>query len=92
MYKILPYTYTQAKRLGVQVFPTTDGKHKLEVYDKRGVFICFVGAAGYLDYPSYLAKFGKELANKRRLLYKIRHKKDRKVVGSVGWYADQLLW
>jgi hypothetical protein len=92
MYKILPYTYTQAKKLGVQVFPASDGKHKLEIYDKRGLYICSVGAAGYMDFPNYLQKFGKQLANKRRALYRIRHAKDRLVIASPGWYADKLLW
>lgn len=29
---------------------------------------------------------------KRRILYKKRHEKDRHVVGSAGWFADQILW
>ena len=92
MYKIFPYTYAKAKKLGVSVFPAGDRKHKLELYDDRGLFICYVGALGYKDYPTYLQNFGKEVANQHRMRYKIRHAKDRKVVGSKGWYADQLLW
>jgi len=51
-----------------------------------------VGAVGYSDYPHYLIEKGKEYADTRRRLYKIRHEKDRKVRGSDGWYADKLLW
>ena len=31
-------------------------------------------------------------ANKRRELYKNRHKSDRKVQNSAGFYADRILW
>jgi len=34
----------------------------------------------------------KGTANRRRAAYKVRHNKDRKVRGSRGFYADQLLW
>jgi hypothetical protein len=39
-----------------------------------------------------LEYFGKKIADERRRLYKIRHKKDRSVKGSAGYYADKLLW
>jgi len=35
---------------------------------------------------------GKEYADERRRLYKMRHEKDRNKVGSPGFYADKLLW
>ena len=91
-YNITAYTKKQAKRLGVQVFPSDNPKKKIEVYDKHGVFITYAGGAGYKDYPTYLAENGLEYANKRRALYKIRHEKNRHKVGSAGYYADQLLW
>ena len=34
----------------------------------------------------------KGTADKRRALYKNRHDKDRKKIGSNGYYADKLLW
>jgi len=37
-------------------------------------------------------QYGKKIADERKRLYKIRHKKDRLVKGSPGYYADQLLW
>jgi hypothetical protein len=92
MYHILPYTYKQAERLGVQVFPSDNSKYKLEVYDKNGLFVIYCGGYGYKDYPTYIKEKGMEYANKRRALYKIRHQRNRTKVGSRGYYADQLLW
>jgi len=92
LYHIADYTKKQAKRLGVQVFPSDNPKKKLEVYDKNGLFITYAGGKGYKDYPTYIAENGLECANKRRALYKQRHEKDRHKVGSAGYYADQLLW
>jgi len=92
LYHITDYTKQQAKRLGVQVFPSDNPKKKIEVYDKNGLFITYAGGAGYKDFPTYTAENGKEYADKRRALYKQRHEKDRHKVGSAGYYADQLLW
>jgi hypothetical protein len=96
VYKIKKYTLEKAKRLGVSVKPSkVDGK-KIDVY-KNGKRIASVGGLGYNDYPTYLelekmGKVPKGYAEKRRKQYKIRHKKDRTIRGSNGWYADQLLW
>jgi hypothetical protein len=45
-----------------------------------------------MDYPTYILYCGKEFANERKKLYKIRHKKDRNIKGSRGYYADKILW
>lgn len=90
-YKILPYTLKQAKLIGVEVKPSAKKDKKVDVY-KNNKLIASVGAKGYLDYPSYLQQDGKKVADERRRLYKLRHEKDRKVVGSNSWFADQLLW
>lgn len=96
MYKITKYTLDQAKKLGVVVRPSkVDGK-KIDVF-KSGKRIASIGGEGYNDYPSYMAlekagKVSKGYAERRRKLYKIRHKKDRVKIGSNGWYADKLLW
>jgi hypothetical protein len=37
-------------------------------------------------------KVPKGTAKERRKLYKVRHKKDRNVKNSNGYYADKLLW
>jgi hypothetical protein len=92
MYKILPYTAAQARRLNVRIRPSSKKGKKLDVYDKEGNFITSVGAKGYLDYPTYRKLFGKTVADQRRRLYKIRHQSDRSVKRSPGWYADKLLW
>ena len=92
MYKILPYTLSQAKRLNVKVRPSSKADKKLDIYDRKGNFVTSVGARGYLDYPTYKKLFGKKVADQRRKLYKARHEKDRKVKGSPGYFADKLLW
>jgi hypothetical protein len=90
-YKILPYTFKQAKLLGVDVKPSTKKGKKIDVY-KDNKLVASVGAKSYKDYPTYLKEDGKQVADERRRLYKVRHEKDRKIVGSNGYYADQLLW
>ena len=92
MYKILPYTKAQAKKLNVQVLPSIRQGKKLDVYDRKGNYLTSVGAKGYLDYPTYVKLFGKAVADKRRRLYKARHEKDRNVKGTPGYFADKLLW
>jgi hypothetical protein len=92
MYRILPYTQAQARRLNVIVRPSTRQNKKLDVYDRNGYYLTSVGAKGYLDYPNYRKLFGKQVADQRRRLYKQRHQADRKVKGSPGYFADQLLW
>ena len=92
MYKILPYTAAQARRLNVKIRPSSRQGKKIDVYDRKGNYITSVGARGYLDYPTYRKLFGKAVADQRRRLYKIRHQADRSVRRSPGWYADKLLW
>ena len=51
----------------------------------------------YNDYPTWMelekkGKVEKGTANKRRRLYKIRHKKDKDRKGTPGYFADKLLW
>lgn len=47
---------------------------------------------GYMDYDLWLKAEGKEFADERRRLYKIRHEKDRHRKGTAGYYADKILW
>jgi hypothetical protein len=91
-YDIKPYSYQQAKKLGVKIEPSKNPKKKIDVYDMNNQYITSVGAKGYSDYPTYMIEEGKEYAENRRRLYKIRHKKDKDVIGSAGYYADKLLW
>ena len=95
-YRITDYTKQRAKALGVEVKPSRTKGKKIDVF-KNGKKVASVGALGYADYPTYMrlektGKVDKGVANIRRKSYKARHQKDRKVKGSAGYYADQLLW
>lgn len=95
-YVISRYTRNKAKQLGVQVKPSTRKGKKIDVF-KNGKKVASIGAAGMNDYPTYMrkekqGKVEKGTAERRRKLYKIRHKKDRNVRGTPGYYADKLLW
>jgi len=92
MYQILPYSFKRAKDLGVKIIPSKHKNKKIDVLDWYGNYICSIGSIGYLDFPSYNFLYGSEYANNKRRLYKKRHDKDRKVEGSAGYYADQILW
>jgi len=91
-YEITSYTKQKAKDLNVNVKPSSKKGKKLDVFDKAGKKIASIGAAGMMDYPSYIKEKGLEYAQERRRLYKIRHKKDINVVGSPGFYSGRLLW
>ena len=95
-YRITDYTKQRAKTLGVEVKPSRTKGKKIDVF-KNGKKVASVGALGYADYPTYMrlekaGKVDKGVANIRRKSYKARHQKDRRVKGSAGYYADQLLW
>jgi hypothetical protein len=90
-YRITTYTKNKAKQLGVVVKTSTNPKKKIDVY-KDNKKIASVGAVGYKDYPTYIKENGLEYANERRRLYRIRHKTDKNIVGSNGYYANELLW
>ncbi len=91
MYRIKQYTKNRALKIGVEVRPSKTKGKKIDVF-KRGKKIASIGATGYGDYPTFLEKKGKEFADKRRILYKARHEKNRRVKWSNGWLADNLLW
>jgi hypothetical protein len=90
MYKIREYTKQRAKDLGVEIYPSEYKNKKIDVY-KNGEFLCSIGDIRYLDYATYL-EYGKDIADKHRKNYLIRHAKDIKKVGSKGYYAAKLLW
>ena len=90
-YEIKPMQRANAKKLGVTIKPSTNKKKKIDVFkdDKK---IASIGGSGYSDYATYIQDKGKEYADKRRRLFKIRHEKTRKKVGSNSYYADKILW
>lgn len=90
MYKIKRYSYIQAKKLGVQIKPSTRQGKKIDVF-RNGVKIASIGALGYKDYPTYIEQYGKSYADNRRKLYYIRHNDDIKL-GTPGYYAAKILW
>ena len=92
MYDILPYSYKQAKKLGVEIFPSYNPKYKIEIYDKDGLFMFYGGDPNYSDYPHYIQSHGKMYADNRRRLYHIRHGKEIENVGSRGYYTSKILW
>lgn len=89
-YKIQRYSYEQAKKLGVEIKPSTVKGKKIDVY-RRGEKIASIGAVGYKDFPTYLNE-DKKIAEERRKAYKARHQKDRTKVGTPGFFADRILW
>lgn len=91
-YRIKPYSLRQAVKLGVTIKPSTVEGKKIDVFDKEGKKLASIGAIGYGDYPTFWEKKGKEFADEKRRLYKLRHAKDRVVKGSAGYYADRILW
>lgn len=90
-YRITSYTKQQAKKLGVNVKPSKTKGKKIDVFkgDKK---LASIGALGYGDYPTFIRKKGKEYADTRRRMYKMRHEKDRHERGTPGFFADKLLW
>ena len=80
-----------AKKIGVEIKPSTRKNKKLDVF-RGGVKVASVGDLRYNDFLSYKRTKGIEFAKKRQSLYRIRHAKNIKVVGSAGYYANALLW
>jgi hypothetical protein len=89
MYTIKKYSYDQAKRLGLKIEPSTKGNYKIDVYNSDGEYIVSIGDKRYLDFPSYYELHGKEEADRHRLRYHQRHKKDNKIRGLL---ALNILW
>jgi len=96
MYQITKYSFDQAKKIGVVIKPSKLKNKKIDIF-KDGKKIASVGGVKkdgsyYKDFPTYTKTEGKEKADKRRKLYKIRHEKTRKIKGSNSYYADKILW
>ena len=91
VYQIKPYSYEQAKKLNVEIKPSTKKNKKIDVY-KEKKYICSIGDIHYYDYPSYIDNNGIKFANERRKLYKKRHNNDRNIKNSSGYFADKILW
>ena len=88
MYQISEYSYKRAKDLGVDIYPSKRKYKKIDVY-KNGKYITSIGDNRYMDYPSILAKEGRETAEKHRRLYHARHRNND---GLAGKLALAILW
>ena len=88
MYQITEYSYKKAKELNLEIFPSKRKYKKIDVY-KNGKYIASIGDNRYIDYPSILAKEGREIAEKHRKLYHARHRNDNGIAGKLAMY---ILW
>ena len=94
-YTIKQYSRDKARKLGVMIRPSSQKKKKIDVYYNNKK-IASIGHTDYMDYPSYIEKAGKEYADERRRLYRIRHAGE----GDLGnkakfpnaFYAWHILW
>lgn len=90
-YIINPYSYDQARKLGVVIKPSKSKGKKIDVF-KDDIKVASIGQIGYLDFPSYIKTKGKEYAEQRRKLYKLRHAKNLNRVGTPSYYSNKILW
>jgi hypothetical protein len=100
-YIITEYSKQKAKQLNVTIKPSTKKNKKIDVY-KDGQLISSIGSKNYKDYPTYIKEKGKQYADERRRLYKIRHKNDLNSgkggaptasgTSGNGYYANKILW
>ena len=90
MYLIQPYSYKQAKRLGVLIRPSESSNKKIDVF-KHGDKVASIGDVRYADYPQYL-KQDKGLAQERRRVYHARHRASGIKPNTPGWYSLNILW
>jgi len=88
-YKIRKQQYDRAKKLGVEIQPSTRKDKKIDVL--RGDDKISIGATGYKDYFEYLDQ-DEDLADDRRRAFRKRHNCPDKRKGSAGYYACKLLW
>ena len=88
-YVISEYSKRKAKQYGVSIKSSTNKNKKIDVF-KNDTKIATIGDVNYLDYPSYLKTKGKIVADEKRRLYKIRHKKD--LESKNGKWANLILW
>ena len=86
MYVLSEYSKKQAKKLGVEIEPSTRKNKKIDVY-KNGKKIASIGDTRYNDYAT-LIKTDPELAKKKQRLYHLRH--TGKTLGET--LARTILW
>ena len=90
-YKITKYSFDRAREIGLNIEVSKNKLKKIDVY-KDNIFLNSIGDIMYNDYPHYCIIYNKEYADKRKLLYHNRHKKNADVKYSKQWLALNLLW
>ena len=90
-YVITKYSFDKAKLFNLTIKVSKNPLKKLDVY-RDNIFLASIGDIRYNDYPHYCIIYNKEYGDKRKLLYKIRHKKNSDVKYSKQWLALNLLW
>jgi len=88
-YTITNYSKQKAKEYDVIIKPSKKKNKKIDVY-KDNKLIASIGAKGYSDYGKFLESDGKEYADKKRNLYRKRHRND--LNSGNGLWANRLLW
>ena len=90
MYNIKQYSYDQANKLNVEIFPSVNPRKKIDVF-KNGLFLFSIGDIRYGDFPTFL-EIDYDTAVNRRRLYKLRHAKDLKKIETKAYYSNLILW
>ena len=85
-YKIKQLQFEKAKKLLVEIKPSTRKNKKIDVF-KLGKKIASIGDIRYSDYAT-----GKKYADERRRLYRLRHEGEQKKLRSQGFYSWYILW
>ena len=88
-YTITNYSKQKAKEYDVIIKPSKKKNKKIDIY-KDNKLIASIGQKGYNDYGKFLESDGKEYADKKRNLYRKRHKKD--LNSGNGLWANRILW
>ena len=90
-YKIKQLQFEKAKKLLVEIKPSTRKNKKIDVF-KLGKKIASIGDIRYSDYATYIDTKGKKYADERRRLYRLRHEGEQKKLRSQGFYSWYILW
>ena len=89
MYEITEYSKLQAKKLGVQIKPSTRKGKKLDVFENNKK-VASIGAKNMMDYGLYKKEKGKAFADERRRLFRKRTDWCKDKTGC--FYSREILW
>jgi len=98
-YKIKPRQFKAAKRINVEIKPSSKKNKKIDIY-KDDKIIGSIGGVKkdntfYMDYASYLETLPKKEANQKKENYLKRHSKEPKMKDGKrtnSYYSDVILW